>query len=80
MNVQSPCEVRGTSWYFSAVVAMSKSSTGDEAGNSGFPSLADMHLGFLWSFHRGVRPPVVCRYARPLSSRAGKAVSGFLSG
>ena len=36
-------------------------------------------LGFLWSFHKGVRPHLVWRHASPLSSRAGKAVSGFLS-
>ena len=36
--------------------------------------------GFLWGFHRGVRPRFVWRHARPLYSRAGKAVSGFLSG
>ena len=35
--------------------------------------------GLLWCFHRGVRPRLVWRHARPLSSRAGKAVSGFLS-
>ena len=35
--------------------------------------------GFLWSFHRGVSPRLVWRHASPLSSRAGKAVSGFLS-
>ena len=36
-------------------------------------------LGFLWRFQRGVRPRLVWRHASPLSSRAGKAVSGFLS-
>ena len=36
--------------------------------------------GFLWSFHREVWPHLMWRYASPLSSRAGKAVSGFLSG
>ena len=35
---------------------------------------------FLWSFHRGVRSLLVWRHASPLSSLAGKAVSGFLSG
>ena len=35
--------------------------------------------GFLWSFHRGVRPHLVRRHASPLSSRAVKIVSGFLS-
>ena len=35
-------------------------------------------LRFLWSFHRGVRSRLMCRHACPLSSRAEKAVSGFL--
>ena len=35
---------------------------------------------FLWNFHRGVRPRLMWRHAYPLSSRSGKAVSGFLSG
>ena len=35
--------------------------------------------GLLWCFHRGVRPRLVWRHARPLSSRAGIAASGFLS-
>ena len=35
--------------------------------------------GSIWSFHRGVRPRIMWRYASPLCSRAGKAVSGFLS-
>ena len=34
---------------------------------------------FLWCFHRGVRPRLVLRHVSPLSSRAGKAVSGFWS-
>ena len=35
--------------------------------------------GFLWSFNRVVRPHLMWRHASPLSSRAGKTVSGFLS-
>ena len=35
--------------------------------------------GFLWSFLRGVRPCLMCRHASLLSSRAGNAMSGFLS-
>ena len=35
--------------------------------------------GFLWSFNTGVRPRLVQRHASPLSSRAVKVVSGFLS-
>ena len=35
--------------------------------------------GYLWSFHSRVRPCLMCRHASPLSSRAGKAVSRFLS-
>ena len=34
---------------------------------------------FLWSFHRGVRPHLMWRHASPLSTRAAKALSGFLS-
>ena len=36
-------------------------------------------LGFLWSSNRGFRPCLMWRHASSLSSRAGKAVSGFLS-
>ena len=35
---------------------------------------------FLWSFHRGDRPRLVWSHASLLSSRARKAVSGFLLG
>ena len=35
--------------------------------------------GFLWSFHRGVRPRLVWRLASLLSSQAVKVVSDFLS-
>ena len=34
--------------------------------------------GFLWSFNRGVRPRLMWRHARPLSSRAVTLVSGIL--
>ena len=34
--------------------------------------------GIIWSFRRGVRPRLVWRHASLLSSRGGKAVSGFL--
>ena len=43
-------------------------SSGVEAGTSGFLSRADMDLGFLWRFHRGVRHHIVWRYASLLSS------------
>ena len=36
-------------------------------------------LGFLWSFNWGVRPRLVWRCGSPLSSRAVKVVSGFMS-
>ena len=36
-------------------------------------------LGFFWSLRRGVRTSLEWRHARPLSSRAVAAVSGFLS-
>ena len=36
--------------------------------------------GILWRFHRGVRPPLLWRHATQVSSRAGKALPGFLSG
>ena len=32
---------------------------------------------FLWSFYRGFMPRLVWKHACPLSSRAGKAASGF---
>ena len=35
--------------------------------------------GFLWSFHRGVRPRLVWRHSSTLSTRAVTIVSGFLS-
>ena len=35
--------------------------------------------GFLWSFNRGVRPRLMWIHGSPLSSRAVKVVSGFLS-
>ena len=35
--------------------------------------------GFLWSFNRRVKPHRVWRHTSPLSSRAVKVLSGFLS-
>ena len=43
-----------------------------------FPVLT-LNSGFLWGLHRRVRPRFMWRHATPLSFRAGKAVSGFLS-
>ena len=60
-------------------VSVPKSSSGAKAATSGFLSSADMDLGFLWSFCKGVKPRLVWKHASLLSSRAGKAVSGFLS-
>ena len=56
-----------------------RSSSGVETGTSGFLSSADMDLGFLWHFHRGVRPHLMWRHANLLSSQAVTVVSGFLS-
>ena len=56
-----------------------RSSTGVEAGNSGFLYRADMDLGFFLGIHMGVRPRLVWSHASPLSSRARNAVSGFQS-
>ena len=42
------------------------------------PSNADMDLGFLLNFNRGIRPHLLWRHASSLSSRALKVVSGFL--
>ena len=50
-----------------------------EAGTSVFLSSANLRSVFLWSFHWRVRPRLLWRHASPLSSRAGKAVPGFLS-
>ena len=36
-------------------------------------------FGFLWSFHRGIRPRLLWRHGSVLSSRAVKVASGFLS-
>lgn len=44
-----------------------------------FPHHCRMYLGALWSFHRVFRTRLVWRYARLLSSRAGKSRPGFLS-
>ena len=60
-------------------VSVPKSSSGAKVATSGFLSSADMDLGFLWSFCKGVKPRLVWKHASLLSSRAGKAVSGFLS-
>ena len=56
-----------------------RSSSTTQAATSGFLSIADMDLGFLWHFHRGVRPHLMWRHANLLSSQAVTVVSGFLS-
>ena len=60
-------------------VSVPKSSSGAKAATSGFLSSADMDLGFLWSFCKGFKLRRVWKHASLHSSRAGKAVSGFLS-
>ena len=56
-----------------------KSSSAAEEANLSVPLHANMDLGFLWRFRRGVRLHLVWRHANPLSSRALTVVSGFLS-
>ena len=56
-----------------------RSSSGVEARTSGFLSMANMDLRFLWGVHTGVSPHILWSQASLLYSRAGKAVSGFLS-
>ena len=56
-----------------------RSSSGVEARTSGFLSMANMDLWFLWGVHTGVSPHILWSQASLLYSRAGKAVSGFLS-
>ena len=56
-----------------------KSLSAGEEANLRVPLHANMDLGFLWSFRRGVRLRLVWRHANPLSSRALTVVSGFLS-
>ena len=56
-----------------------RSSSGVEAGTSGFLSNADMYLGVPLEFPQGIQSSSCVRPASPLFSRAGKAVSEFLS-
>ena len=56
-----------------------RSSSVVEAKHQGSSPVLTWTSGFLWGFHWGVSPRLVWRHARPLSSRAGKAASGFLS-
>ena len=56
-----------------------RSSSVVEAGHQGSSPVLTWTSGSLWGFHRGVRPHLEWRHAHPLSSRAGKAASGFLS-
>ena len=56
-----------------------RTSSGAEARASGILSSANMYLGFLWSFDRGVRPRLVWRHASTLPPRAVTVVPGFLS-
>ena len=57
-----------------------RSSSGFEGEPQDSSPLPTWISGFLWSFQRGVRPRLLWRHTSPLSSRAGYAVSGFLSG
>ena len=43
-----------------------------ERGLSGFLSSADMDLGFLWSFNRGVMPRLVWRLGTLVSSLSNR--------
>ena len=51
-----------------------------KAGNSGFLSRADMELGVPLGRPQGSQASSRWSHASPLSSRVGKALSGFLSG
>ena len=78
-SAESMRVVRGLSGVVSSQMSVPRSSSGAKAENSAFLSSADMDLGFLWSFCKGVKPRLVWKHASLLSSRAGKAVSGFQS-
>ena len=54
-------------------------SSGVKARTSGTSQVLTWISGFLWSFHRGVRPCFVWRHASPLSSRTVTVVTCFLS-
>ena len=56
-----------------------RSSSGGETGTQGSSPVLSWILGFLWSFHKGVRPCLVWRHESQLSSLAVIVVSGFLS-
>ena len=56
-----------------------RSSSGAEAATSDFLFRADMVLGVPMEFPQGVMPRPEWRHASPLSSRAVRVVSGFLS-
>ena len=77
-NVQSPCELEGA-YRDSSAVAVGGQGLHLELSpkTQGSAPMPTWISGFLWVFHRGVRPRLVWKHACPLSSRAGKAASGF---
>ena len=69
-KVQSPCDLARPLGIPLQPLPGPRSSSGVEAGTSGFLSSANMDLGVHWSFHRGVSPRLIWRYASPLSTQA----------
>ena len=78
-KVQSPASCEGPLWIPLQSIPGPRSSSGLRREPQGSSTVLTWTSGFLWSFHRGVRPRLVWRHASTLSSQAGKAVSGFLS-
>ena len=78
-KVQFPASCEGPLWIPLQSISGPRSSSGLRREPQGSSPVLTWNSGFLWSFHRGVSPCLVWRHASPLSSRAGKSVSGFLS-
>ena len=66
-KIRSPCELRVASWDSSLVIPGLRSSSGVEAGTSGFLSSADMHPRVLMEFRQGSQASSEWRHPRPLS-------------
>ena len=76
-KVQFPASYEGPLWIPLQSIPGPRSSSGLRREPQGSSTVLTWTSGFLWSFHRGVRPRLVWKHACPLSSRAGKAASGF---
>ena len=70
--------MKGTSDSSRITAGMNRASSRVEVGTSGFLSISDIDLRFLWMLNRGGNPGFVLRHGTRLASRFVNGASGLL--